>query len=338
MSIKGILFYLCIVGVLWGQKVEVKGRIRSCHNGIIGSNYNISLTLRDIGRYTFVLDTTNNYARYKKMVDSLDEAMGREALVSVFHDSLNMFDSIVVHYQDVTIRTIEDVSLRNWKRPSRAGNGYNVGDSVIHGGDYTSLINNNMWSPREAPNYWKRKTTDFHYINFKKPTGAHNCYNTGFKVLYNGDVYESLIDGNIWSPDEYRRGWKYIHRGPASMIDSAKLADHSYAESTTRSSAPTYTQPTGAHDAYKRGDLVSLDGITYRSIIDANVWSPIVARAYWEVVSGTRSTAEWKKPSGIHDCYHKGYKILFNGKTYQSLMNSNVWSPVELPSSWKELD
>lgn len=40
-----------------------------------------------------------------------------------------------------------------------------------------------------------------------QPTGAHDCYNTGDKVTYN-EHYVSKIDGNVWSPDAYPRGWE----------------------------------------------------------------------------------------------------------------------------------
>ena len=43
---------------------------------------------------------------------------------------------------------------------------------------------------------------------FKQPTGAHDAYQTGDKVLFNGDVYESLIDNNTWSPSDYPQGWE----------------------------------------------------------------------------------------------------------------------------------
>ena len=41
-----------------------------------------------------------------------------------------------------------------------------------------------------------------------QPTGAHDCYNTGDKVTYNGQHYVSKIDGNVWSPDAYPQGWE----------------------------------------------------------------------------------------------------------------------------------
>ena len=41
-----------------------------------------------------------------------------------------------------------------------------------------------------------------------QPTGAHDCYNTGDKVTYNGKHYVSKIAGNVWSPDAYPAGWE----------------------------------------------------------------------------------------------------------------------------------
>ena len=56
--------------------------------------------------------------------------------------------------------------------------------------------------------------------DFIQPTGAHDAYNTGDRVmfneepydmvLFNGKVYESIINGNTWSPIDYPQGWKLI--------------------------------------------------------------------------------------------------------------------------------
>ena len=45
---------------------------------------------------------------------------------------------------------------------------------------------------------------------FVQPTGAHDAYNAGDRVLYSGGVYESTIDGNVWAPDVYPAGWKNV--------------------------------------------------------------------------------------------------------------------------------
>lgn len=48
------------------------------------------------------------------------------------------------------------------------------------------------------------------YPKWSRPTGAHDAYNTGAIVDYNGTLYKSLIDGNVWSPEEYPAGWEEV--------------------------------------------------------------------------------------------------------------------------------
>ena len=52
------------------------------------------------------------------------------------------------------------------------------------------------------------------YPVWSQPTGAHDAYNKGDVVSYNGVLYVSLIDGNVYSPDVYPAGWtKYVEEG-----------------------------------------------------------------------------------------------------------------------------
>lgn len=48
------------------------------------------------------------------------------------------------------------------------------------------------------------------YPPFVKPEGAHDAYQKGAGITFNGEKYESLIDNNVWSPDEYPQGWKEV--------------------------------------------------------------------------------------------------------------------------------
>ncbi len=50
--------------------------------------------------------------------------------------------------------------------------------------------------------------TDAGYPVWSQPTGAHDAYNTGDIVDYNGTLYQSTIDGNVWAPDAYPAGWE----------------------------------------------------------------------------------------------------------------------------------
>ena len=46
---------------------------------------------------------------------------------------------------------------------------------------------------------------------------------------------------------------------------------------------PEWVQPTGAHDAYAKGDKVTYKGKQYISLIDGNTYSPDAYPAGWEM-------------------------------------------------------
>ncbi|MGP5050154.1 hypothetical protein ACTXI9_01470 [Brachybacterium alimentarium] len=46
--------------------------------------------------------------------------------------------------------------------------------------------------------------------------------------------------------------------------------------------APEWVAPTGVHDAYSKGDLVTYRGKVYRSRINGNTWSPAAYPQGWE--------------------------------------------------------
>lgn len=45
---------------------------------------------------------------------------------------------------------------------------------------------------------------------------------------------------------------------------------------------------------------------------------------------------EWTHPDSTNP-YKQGDKVKFNGKTYESLIDNNVWSPEAYPAGWKEV-
>lgn len=66
------------------------------------------------------------------------------------------------------------------------------------------------WTPDAVPALWKSKAPAGVIPEFVQPTGAHDAYSIGDKVLFEGQVYESLIDANVWSPTAYPAGWRLI--------------------------------------------------------------------------------------------------------------------------------
>lgn len=65
------------------------------------------------------------------------------------------------------------------------------------------------WIPSALPAlYTPIGLNDAGYPVFSKPTGSQDSYMIGDIVDYNGTLYISLIDGNVYSPDEYPAGWE----------------------------------------------------------------------------------------------------------------------------------
>lgn len=72
--------------------------------------------------------------------------------------------------------------------------------------DHTSAAE---WKPDTATSLYKAiGMTESGYPEWVQPLGATDAYNTGDIVSYNGTLYISTIDANVWSPDAYPAGWK----------------------------------------------------------------------------------------------------------------------------------
>ena len=69
---------------------------------------------------------------------------------------------------------------------------------------HTSLEN---WKPNELPALYKEVMPKQVVPNWVKPTGSHDAYKIGNKVIFEGHVWVSKIDNNTWSPTEYPTGW-----------------------------------------------------------------------------------------------------------------------------------
>ena len=63
------------------------------------------------------------------------------------------------------------------------------------------------WTPDTTPALWTKVSVD-EWPEWVQPTGAHDAYNAGDKVTFEGQHYVSLINGNVWSPTAYPAGWQ----------------------------------------------------------------------------------------------------------------------------------
>ena len=98
---------------------------------------------------------------------------------------------------------------------------------------------------------------------------AGAAYAADQRVRYGGKLYRCVQDHTSqvgWEPD----------KTPALWTEVAKPGE-----------IPVWRQPTGAQDAYSKGDKVhypDADGPVFESTIDNNVWSPEAYPAGWRLV------------------------------------------------------
>ena len=86
---------------------------------------------------------------------------------------------------------------------------YAVNDRAQHNGTLYKCIQAHTsqadWTPDATPALWVKVSLD-EYPEWVQPTGAHDAYNIGDKVTYNGQHYVCTSDGNAYAPDVY--GWQ----------------------------------------------------------------------------------------------------------------------------------
>ena len=103
---------------------------------------------------------------------------------------------------------IEAVQLfPNWN----ANAAYLEGDKVNYEGTLYKCLQSHAaqdaWTPTAAPSLWaKVLIPDENVIPEWEQPDSTNPYMRGDKVMFEGQVYESAIDNNIWSPSAYPAG------------------------------------------------------------------------------------------------------------------------------------
>ena len=89
------------------------------------------------------------------------------------------------------------------------GKAYAVNDRAQYNGTLYKCVqahtSQSDWMPSATPALWKTVSVD-EYPEWVQPTGAHDAYNIGDKVTYNGQHYVCTSNANVYAPDVY--GWE----------------------------------------------------------------------------------------------------------------------------------
>lgn len=92
---------------------------------------------------------------------------------------------------------------------------------------------------------------------------------------------------------------------------------------------------------YEQNDRVRYENVLYRCLQPHNSqesWTPIAAASLWAkvLIPDENVIPEWEQPDSTN-AYQIGDKVMFEGKTYESLINNNIWSPAAYPAGWREI-
>jgi hypothetical protein len=96
------------------------------------------------------------------------------------------------------------------------GHAYSVGDVASYDGVLYRVVQAHRsqadWTPDKTPALWTPvlETKGAAPDPFVQPTGAADAYSVGDRVTFEGAVWESVIDANVWSPSAYPAGWKKV--------------------------------------------------------------------------------------------------------------------------------
>ena len=97
----------------------------------------------------------------------------------------------------------------------QVGVDYKVGKKLVYEEVLYKVLQDHTsqetWTPKDAPSLFARVLVDDGgaVLDWVQPDST-NPYMKGDRVKFEGKIYESLIDSNVWSPTAYPAGWKEI--------------------------------------------------------------------------------------------------------------------------------
>lgn len=142
--------------------------------------------------------------------------MNKLQVAEQYRKALQLFAASLSEEKALEVATVFD--------PWESGKAYTTGEFILYGEnsvgdpqlykvvkDHTSA---EEWTPDATPSLYEPiGLDDSGYPVWSQPSGSHDAYNTGDIVNYNGTLYESLIDGNVYSPEAYPAGWTLYEEG-----------------------------------------------------------------------------------------------------------------------------
>ena len=185
-----------------------------------------------------------------------------------------------------------------------------------------------------------------------KKQGADNEVEEAVDVIDSANpvypAYEEVTSYTDAQAQDAARVVTEIFGGPITAQRGAAIRDAIISSQTDEQAAatPELYPMWDASGKYAVGDRRRYDGVLYKCLqahTGQSDWTPAAAPSLWAKVlvetdeHGQQTTIkEWEQPDSTNP-YSKGDKVTYKGKTYESSIDSNVWSPEAYPAGWTEV-
>ena len=177
--------------------------------------------------YQTLADFANQYGISYSTHDDQSAVEVFNKVLSVISDKQNLdaekdiffkYSSVLKNVAQITAMSFTDdqaLEVKDIYPEYQVDHAYKQGEFFTHEGELYKVnqahTSASQWEPGSVGTeslYTHLTLNEDGYPIWKQPTGAHDAYNKGDIVEYNGELYKSLIDGNAYSPDTYPAGWE----------------------------------------------------------------------------------------------------------------------------------
>ena len=161
-------------------------------------------------QYCELVGYQETYSRIRFVWEIKEIEIPRDELLE--QDTAKALEMLGVNFDSLTDEQALQVPnvFPLWK----VGVQYLVGERILFDGKLYKVLTQHKsqedWQPDVAPSLFAKVIVgDNQPLEWQQPDST-NAYMKGDKVLFNGKVYASLIDNNVWSPTDYPAGWEEL--------------------------------------------------------------------------------------------------------------------------------
>lgn len=153
------------------------------------------------------------------------------------------------------------------------------------------------------------------------------------------DIYDEVIDTTV--SDIIRTSFKEVKEKNKSLYKIGKIVANNVMDDIQALAIKEFYDIWKEGVSYKTGQYVTHKDILYKVLADhtsQSDWTPDISNSLFAnvLISLDGTPKDWVQPDSTNP-YMKGDKIIFEDKTYESLIDNNTWSPSTYPAAWKEI-